>query len=119
MLKNGDNSIYVTDQFSGASKMSIGYAVFSKPGFITIRDDDHGMPGKIIGTSALLSGRVDHPEIELSTKLTPDAVYYAELNGDDGDGLFDESKDMPVGNKEKSVVLMSFLAKTNVVSTAP
>lgn len=119
MLKNGDNAIYLKDQTSGQTKVAIGYAVFAKPGFITVREDDHGVPGKIVGVSDVLSGRVESPTIDVSVSLEADRVYYAELVSDDGDKIFDESKDLPVNDKDKSVVLMSFLAKPNAVSTAP
>lgn len=119
MLKNGDNAIYLTDQSSGQSKIIVGYAVFAKPGFITIREDDKGMPGKIVGVSTLLDGRVDSPSVDLTTVLLADRVYYAELVFDDGGGTFEETNDLPVNDKDKSVVLMSFLAKTQTVSTAP
>lgn len=119
MLKNGDNAIYILDQSSGQSKIVVGYAVFSKPGFITIRENDNGMPGKIVGASSVLNGRVDSQTVDLTTVLQADHVYYAELVSDDGNGIFEESKDLPVNDKDKSVVLMSFLAKTDTVSTAP
>lgn len=118
MLKDGDNAIFVTDQSSSSSKIQIGYVILGKPGFITVRDDDHGMPGKIIGVSQILSGHVDAPSVDVSTKLEEDHVYYAELVTDDGNGTFEEAKDHPADTKDKSVVLMSFLAKTSAVSTA-
>lgn len=119
MLQNGDHAIYLVDQFSGESVVLVGYAVFAKPGFITIRDDKNGMPGSIIGTSRLLSGRVEGERVKTTSNLQADRVYYAELVNDDGDELFDETKDLPVNDKEKSVVLMTFLAKPEGVSTAP
>lgn len=119
MLQNGDHAIYLVDQFSGESVVLVGYAVFAKPGFITIRDDNNGMPGSIIGTSRLLSGRVEGERVKTTSNLQADRVYYAELVSDDGDELFDETKDLPVNDKEKSVVLMTFLAKPEGVSTAP
>ncbi len=120
MLKNGENAIYVVGQSSGQSIVTIAYAVFAKPGFITIHEDDHGLPGKIIGVSDLLSGRTNAPVVNLETALQTDRVYYAELVADDGNGAFEESKDLPVNDKDKSVVIMSFLAKSAAsVSTAP
>lgn len=113
MLKNGENTIYVTDQPSGQSTLTIAYAVFAKPGFITIRDNDHGMPGKIIGTSPLLqSGRSEKMNIDLTTVSQPDHVYYAELVQDDGDNVFVEEKDHLVSDQNKSIVLMSFQTST-------
>lgn len=121
MLQNGNNSIYVTDQLSGSAQITIGYAIFEKPGFIVVRDDQNGLPGNVIGVSGRLSGRVEHPSMDLNESLKADRVYYAELVADDGDGVFEESKDLSVNDKTKSVVLMSFLAKPAVmrVSTAP
>ncbi|MCX6714663.1 MAG: hypothetical protein NTX72_02525 [Candidatus Uhrbacteria bacterium] len=119
MLKNGDNAVYLKDQSSGQSKIVVGYAVFAKPGFITIREDNKGLPGKIVGVSSLLHGRVDSPSVDLTTVLLADHVYYAELVSDDGNGTFEETNDLPVNDKDKSVVLMSFLAKTQTMSTAP
>lgn len=119
MLENGDHAIYLIDQSSGESVVSVGYAVFAKPGFITIRDDKNGMPGNVIGVSDVLYGRVENEQVEISNKLQTDRVYYAELVSDDGDEVFDETKDLPVNDQEKSVVIMSFLAKPFGVSTAP
>jgi hypothetical protein len=119
MLQNGDHAIYLVDQSSGESVVLVGYAVFAKPGFITVRADENGMPGNIIGVSDVLRGRVEGERVKITDKLQADHVYYAELVSDDGDGIFDETKDLSVNDKEKSVVLMSFLAKPHGVSTAP
>ena len=114
MLNNGDNTIFVTDQSSGLSELSVSYAVLSEPGFVLVRDDDHGMPGKIIGTSALLqNGRVENIDISLTDSLKADRVYYAELAQDDGDQTFQEAKDLLVSDQNKSIVLMSFQTSTD------
>lgn len=112
MLKDGDSAIYVEDQSPGLSKIHIGYVVLAKPGFITIHDNDQGMPGKILGVSKILNGRVDDSSVDLAVALEADRVYYAELISDDGDGVFDALKDHPVNEQNKSVVLMSFQTST-------
>jgi len=119
MLKKGDHSIYLGDQSSGETNVLIGYAVFGKSGFITIREDNGGMPGNIIGVSELVNGRVDALTIKTKSALQADQVYYAELVNDNGDGIFEETVDLSVNDKDQSVVLMSFLARANSVSTAP
>jgi len=114
MLKNGDNAIYVTDQPSRASKIEVGYVILAIPGFVIIRDDELGMPGKIIGSSSLLSGRTNAVSIDLEKTLGAGQVYYAELVLDDGNAVFEEGKDLLVSDNNKSIVLMSFQASTDL-----
>ncbi len=112
MLQNGQDTILISDQQAGQKTIDVDYAILAEPGFVTIREDDHGMPGNVIGVSSLLKERTDHISVRLSSALQSNQVYYAELVKDDGDGVFVELKDRPVQDRQQSVVLMSFQTST-------
>lgn len=119
MLQNGASAVYVKDQEAGQASVNIGYAVFSEPGFIVVKKDAQGMPGEVVGVSGLLQNRVDDHRVALTASLETDQVYYAELVTDNGTGAYEEGVDRSVLDARDSVVLMSFYAHAQIVSTAP
>lgn len=111
MIKTGGNSVYVEDQQSGQSNVVVGFAVLTEPGFVVIHEDDHGIPGKVIGSSNLINGRVEQLSMPISDPLVFDHVYYVILHKDNTNGIFLETEDGFMGDKDQTVVMMSFLAQ--------
>ncbi len=111
MKADGGQGIYVEDQPAGVQEVQIGFAVCSSPCFVAIFDDASGVPGKPIGVSALLPEGGEHVRVSLETPLLNDAVYYAMLRKDNGDGTFLETTDGPLANAGGVTALMTFLAK--------
>ncbi len=110
MRADGGQGIYVEDQAAGVTEVSVGFAVCASPCFVAIFDDASGVPGKPIGVSTLLPEGGEHVHISLETPLLNDAVYYAMLRKDNGDGTFLESTDAPLTNAGGITASMSFLA---------
>ena len=110
MIADGGNGVYVEDQKAGETSVQIGFVVFADSGFVAIHEDNHGVPGKIIGFSDLIHKRLDHLTIQVSSPLQNNHVYYAILHRDNGDGKFSEANDGFLNDKNNDVTLMSFLA---------
>ncbi len=91
-----NNAIYVSEQAPG-ERVSISMVRLEKPGFVVIHEDDGGAPGKILGTSQLLSAgeNQDIAQILLSRPTQDGETLYAMLHIDDGNGIFDAAKDKP------------------------
>lgn len=110
MLAVGDDAIYLENQPAGVEEVQVGYVKLSRPGYVIIAADDDGVPGKRIGTSVPLEGETEHFTVSLTETLEHDAVYYAVVHHDNGDGVFDVSTDPAANDSLDSVVLMTFLA---------
>ncbi len=110
MLETGNDAVYLEDQVAGGSKVVVGYVILSKPGYVVIHGDESGTPGARLGESKLLESGGEHVSIEVSEVLQDDAVYYAILYRDNGDGRFRSTSDAQVLDTKDSVVLMTFTA---------
>lgn len=107
MMRTGSNAVFVDDQPVGALEVFVGFALLEDGGYLEIRADDGGLPGRTIGRSALLpNGGAEHFTVALDEVLTDHAVYYAVLVGEDGS---------PVTDAEGNVVLMTFAARQDAV----
>lgn len=118
MLVTGKNAIYLENQASGSAEVTIGFVVLSDPGYVVIFDNNDGVPGEIIGYSALLQKGGEHIVMRADTPLEEDALYFAMLYHDNGDGYFSAVTDTQVLDTENSVVLMTFIAQEGVVPEA-
>lgn len=92
-----ENAIYVAEQ-APSKTVSVAVARFEKPGFVVIHEDTNTAPGKILGVSGLLmAGEAKNSlQIALSRSTVDEETIYAMLHFDDGDGVFDATKDRPV-----------------------
>lgn len=93
----GENGIYVAEQVP-SKNVSVTVVRFDKSGFVVIHEHAKGAPGKILGASSLLiAGETkDSFQIPLSRSTMDGEIVYAMLHLDDGDRLFDATKDKPV-----------------------
>lgn len=92
-----NNSIYAAEQAPGRDVL-ISVVRLEKPGFVVIHDDVAGSPGKILGASSLFkAGETKNPEpIKLSKTTIDGETIYAMLHLDDGDSVFNATKDKPI-----------------------
>ncbi len=104
-MKEEGNAVYVENQMSGSSVVSVGFVVIDESGYVEIHADDDGVPGEVIGTSKLLyAPGAEHLEISLSAPLSDHAVYYA---------IVTNAKKVPVTDSQDHIVLMSFAARSD------
>ncbi|OGN14423.1 MAG: hypothetical protein A3J47_03225 [Candidatus Yanofskybacteria bacterium RIFCSPHIGHO2_02_FULL_43_22] len=92
-----ENAIYVAEQ-SPSNTVSVSIVRLEKPGFAVVHDDINEAPGEILGTSNLIiSGETaDSLLITLSRSTLDGETIYVMLHFDNGDGIFDLTKDKPV-----------------------
>lgn len=80
-----------------------------QPGFLVIRESETDQPGRVLGTSGLLeSGRHENMSLPLSRTARNKEMFFASLYGDDGDGIFDITADVPLLREDGSLVTISF-----------
>jgi len=100
------SSLNVSAQNAG-TRVGLDAVVLAKPGFVVIRQDVAGKPGKVIGTSAFLqAGEMHGVTVMAVTKAG--MSYWAELRADDGDGKFAEAKDAAVVDERNGAVSVKF-----------
>jgi len=72
----------------------------ARPGYVTLRDDDDGSPGRILGVSRVSPGRTADLAVEIEEPVSVAAEGRTRLwvlvHADDGDGEFDPDEDRPV-----------------------
>ena len=126
----GRNAIYVAEQAPSRTVL-VAVARLEKPGFVVIHEDNAGplrrsfneasKPGKILGTSGVLpAGETKNLTPIALSRMTKDGeTLYAMLHFDDGDGVFDPSKDKPaIDSISKEPVMMIFTVSTDASAPA-
>ena len=108
-LRAGSDAIYVPDQ-APSSMVTVGFVLLAHSGFVVIHEDAGGEPGAIVGASALMkAGETGNGgRITLSRESKDGEALYAMLHQDDGDGMFDAAKDLPVRDQSGNSIAMQF-----------
>jgi hypothetical protein len=108
-LMIGKDAIFVSDQ-EPSDHVAVGFAVLGKPGFVVIYDEKDEKLARILGASPLLPpGETSNLRpIFLSRKTVNGEMLSAVLYSDDGDGVFDSAKDIPVQDVLGEPLLMHF-----------
>ena len=107
-------SITVTDQ-DVVDTVTLN-AELVAPGWITIHFSMSGAPADVVGTSQYLeTGVYEDLLLTLDEEMTPGWAYIALLHVDDGDGVFDIQKDLPV-SVNGEVVRPTFVAIPEVTT---
>ncbi len=113
LVAGGDvNRVVVTDQFPG-NIVYLSSVQFTKPGFVAIHKDNSGQPGEVIGSQYFDKG-INPGRITLTTSTVESGVYYAVMYTDDGDRIFDASKDMPIKDSAGNIIMKIFRATSSV-----
>lgn len=80
VLARSPGDLFVLDQESDGTSVTLESVRFPAPGFVEILSDDDGEPGARLAVSALLqAGVAPDLEIELDAALTEDAVLWVRL----------------------------------------
>lgn len=106
----GGNVIIVNDQPAG-NRVAIELITAKENGWVAIREDRDGKPGNILGAQFFSAG-TQSGAVDLLRATEGGKIYYAVLIGDDGDGQFDYTKDLPLLDDKTSV---SFTAGANPI----
>lgn len=116
-LMTGKNAIYVGEQLP-SKNITVSLASLEKPGFVVIHESKNGKPGGIIGKSNLLSaGENKNILVDLSRVSRDGEVLFAMIHLDDGDGVFEASKDIPAAGTQGSSIMMEFMIKNDASVT--
>lgn len=101
------NVVIVQDQAVG-SNVVVSYAATSVPSFVAIFPEGPD-PRSALGVSRLLpEGEAHNFRVPVEGGLPP-GFYYAVLRADDGDGLFDASKDAAARDTRGAAAITRFL----------
>lgn len=106
------NRVVMSDQFPG-NVVYLSSVQLAKPGFVVVHKDNAGQPGDIIG-SAYFDAGINPGKITLTSSTVEGGVYYAMLHTDDGDKLFDVTKDLPLKDSKGNVIMKLFRAAASV-----
>lgn len=104
------SAITVSDQDANTVGVTINSATLAVAGFIEIHADVNGSIGTYVGSSKVLAaGTYANQSIIMST--VPGASYWAMLHADDGNGIFEPEKDLPIKNADGEIVMQKFQVK--------
>ena len=103
---NTGNRITVVDQAPG-NIVYISSVQLSAPGFVVIHKDKAGTPGDIMGYKYFDAG-IYPGQITLTSSTVEGGVYYAMLHSDDGDKVFDVTKDIPLKDSAGNIIMKLF-----------
>ncbi|HEY9583573.1 MAG TPA: hypothetical protein VJI66_01250 [Candidatus Paceibacterota bacterium] len=106
------NRVVVTDQFPG-NIVYLSSVQLEKPGFVVVHKDNNGTPGDIIGYQYFDKG-INPGRITLTSSTVEGGVYYAMLHSDDGDKVFNATKDLPLKDSKGDVIMKIFRATSDV-----
>lgn len=108
-LRIGSNALYVPEQLPGTT-ISVGFAALAVPGFVVIHEGADERVGAIVGASSFLPADETQSgvSITLSRPIREAEEFFAMLHQDDGDGVFDASRDVPVKDEQGNVIEMRF-----------
>lgn len=103
----GNNALIISDQIAGSTAVNIDNVNLDEPGFVVISSADNS--GQILGSTKLLSsGKKQDLEIPTRSTLLTNVKYQANIYIDDGDKLFNSSKDTKLTGTKSQI---TFFAK--------
>lgn len=102
-----EGSIILDSQVSG-STVFVRTAKNNVPAWITVRDNNGGTPGNILGAQYLKAGEHEDFEIELQRALEMGRSYLVLFHNDDGDRIFDHKKDLPAKDASGKISYTKF-----------
>ncbi len=106
------NRIVMSDQYPG-NVVYISSVQLAKGGWVAIHADNNGTPGEIIGTQWFDAG-INPGKITLTKPTVEGGLYYAMLHSDDGDKVFNATKDVPLKDSRGNTIMKPFRAAASV-----
>lgn len=108
---NDVNRIVMSDQYPG-NVVYISSVQFAKDGWVVIHKDESGKPGAVIGSMYFAKG-INPGKITLTSSTVEGGIYYAMLYSDDGDKVFDVTKDLPIKDSKGNIITKLFRASAS------
>lgn len=102
------NSISVSDQVAG-TYVNVSSVELSSMSWVVIREDNAGVPGKILGAQLFDSGK-NTGTVELLRGTVSGGTYYAVIHSDNNDRAFDPKIDTAVLGSDNKPVMVTFKA---------
>lgn len=113
VTKTGDiNRVVISDQFPG-NIVYLSSVQLAQPGWVVIHKDNNGTPGAIIGSAYFEKG-INPGKITLTSPTVEGGIYYAMIHSDNGDKVFDATKDLPLKDASGNIIMKLFRASTSV-----
>ncbi|OHA16882.1 MAG: hypothetical protein A3C79_00955 [Candidatus Taylorbacteria bacterium RIFCSPHIGHO2_02_FULL_45_28] len=106
------NRVVLGDQFPG-NVVFLSSVQLANGGWVVIHKDNAGIPGEIIGSMYFNKG-INTGKITLTKPTTEGGIYYAMLHSDDGDKVFDDTKDLPLKDSKGNTIMKLFRATAAV-----
>jgi hypothetical protein len=106
------NRVVISDQFPG-NIVYVSSVQLAAPGFVAIHKDSNGTPGDIIGYQYFDKG-INPGKITLTSPTVEGGIYYAMLHSDDGDKIFNATKDLPIKDAAGNVIMKLFRGSSTV-----
>ncbi len=106
------NAVNILDQAPGAS-VNVSLVTLTENGFVVIHTDNNGAPGQIVAASSLMQTGALR-DVVVAATLEDGTYYHAMLHQDDGDGVFDPSKDSPMKDSLGNTIMMRFKADSKI-----
>jgi hypothetical protein len=106
------NRVVMSDQYPG-NVVYLSSVQLSKPGWVVIHKDNNGQPGAVIGSQYFEAG-INPGRVNLTATTVEGGRYYAMLHSDDGDKVFNETKDLPLKDARGNVIMKIFNAAASV-----
>lgn len=107
------NRMVVSDQFPG-NIVYLSSVQLTQPGWVVIHKDNAGTPGAIIGYQWFDKG-INPGKITLSEGTVEGGVYYAMIHTDDGDKIFNATKDLPLKDAAGNIIMKIFRATASAI----
>lgn len=105
----GGNAVAVGDQAPGAT-VAVSFVTLVESGWVVVHEERDGAPATILGARRFDAGSNQSGTVELLRPTEEGRVYFAMLHADDGDRQFDHTKDLPIRDPQRNVILMRFVA---------
>lgn len=110
LITLGENSLVVSNQRAGGTVI-MSMVSLDTSGWVAVHEEGVGGElGNILGARRFEPGQYFGSAIELLRGTKENMTYYVVLHVDDGDGIFDYEKEVPVKNASGEFIIMEFIA---------
>jgi hypothetical protein len=101
-------NIIVSDQYPG-NVVYVSSVSTDKAGWVVIHKNANGVPGAVIG-SVYVNPGIAPAKVNLTESMTDGSMYYAMLHEDDGDKVFNATKDKSMTDARGNAIMKTFKA---------
>jgi hypothetical protein len=109
---NEVNRIVMSDQYPG-NVVYLSSVQLERGGWVVIHKDNRGQPGDVIGSTYFNPG-INPGRVNLTQSTTEGGIYYAVLHTDDGDKVFNASRDAALKDARGNIIMKLFRAAASV-----